>query len=254
MQSTRKELSWMKVKPTRAVGVIGGMGPQATIDFLDRVVRATPVDREQDHLKIIVHNDPAIPNRHHSLAGQDSKAESHIVSIAKELERSGSDFLVMPSNTPHAYAPSIRNAVLIPLLDLIDLTCCEIESKVPADGTVGLLAAEGCLRARLYQSRLEAVGRKYCHLGSDDTCRLMEAVFAAKTNRANDLDRSTMAELAFKLVEKGAHTIVAACSEIPLLLDFEQLSVPSIDTTQLLAEATVEWATNKNSLSLRQNP
>lgn len=226
----------------KTVGVIGGMGPQATVDFFSKVIAATPVDKEQDHLKILIHNDPGVPNRHDSIAGRGPSAAPAIVNAAQSLERAGADFLVMPSHTPHAYAGAIRADVSIPFVSMVDRTAAAVEESFAPGMTVGLLSAEGCLAAGLYQAAFARNGRAFHHLEGDDLDRFMRCVFSVKANVSIVEARPAMIDLAEKLAVRGADVIVAACTEVPLLLDDGWCALPLLDPTDLLARETVRVA------------
>ena len=222
----------------RTVGVLGGMGPQATVDFLDKVIAVTPVEVEQDHLRMLVHFDPTIPNRHRSIAGAGPSAERPLANLAAGLEAAGADFLVMPSHTPHAYSEAIRSRISIPFVSMVELTCEEI-ARAHTGAVIGLLAAEGCLAAGFYQSALSKRGIGYIHLDAKGLGRFMRAVFDVKTNRRVDAAAAELRDLAQELIGSGADLLVAACTEVPLLLDAESIRTPLVDPTHLLAKETV---------------
>ena len=100
----------------RVVGIIGGMGPEATVDLMRRVIAKTPASDDQDHVHLIVENNPKIPSRiAHLIDGTGADPTPELTRIALNLQRAGADALAMPCNTAHAYAHSIRRAVSIPL-------------------------------------------------------------------------------------------------------------------------------------------
>src|SRR5271163_5103637 len=124
----------------RAVGIIGGMGPEATVDLMRRVIAKTPARDDQDHIHLIVESNPKIPSRiAHLIEGSGPDPTPELIRIAVNLQRAGADALAIPCNTAHAYADSIRRAVSIPLLDMVSLTV----EKIAASGRtrVGLLAS-----------------------------------------------------------------------------------------------------------------
>jgi aspartate racemase len=107
----------------RVVGIIGGMGPEATVDLMRRVVAKTPAQDDVDHIHLIVESNPKIPSRiAHLVDGKGADPTPELIRIAANLQRAGADALAIPCNTAHAYADSIRRAVSIPLLDMVSLT------------------------------------------------------------------------------------------------------------------------------------
>ena len=145
-------------KPThRVVGIIGGMGPEATVDLMRRVIAKTPVRDDQDHIHLIVESNPKIPSRiAHLIDGTGPDPTPDLIRIAANLERAGADALAIPCNTAHAYADSIRRAVTIPLLDMVSLTVDEIAAS--GRTRVGLLASTAVHNTALYARAFSARG------------------------------------------------------------------------------------------------
>lgn len=220
------------------MGVLGGMGPEATVDFMATVIALTPVDKDQDHIHMIVDNDPTIPARQDAILHGGPDPGPAMALMAKRLENAGADFLVMPCNTAHAFSSYVTGAVDIPLLSIIDVTVAACK----AHATVGLMATEGCLRSSLYQEALAAAGID-CVLQTDtELAEFMRLTFLIKSGDRSDEISAAMRALAVALTNRGAIAIVAGCTEIPLVLDERMLHVPLISSTDLLAKATVERA------------
>jgi len=230
----------MADQPTAIVGVLGGMGPDATVDFMSTVISLTEADKDQDHVHMIVDHNPHVPDRQAALLGDGCAVSDALVVMAKRLEAAGADFLVMPCNTAQAFAQKAAAAVEIPFLDIVEETVGAIESGI---NRVGLLATTACLRAGMYQPALKASGRS-CVLPTDaEQDRLMQLVFLVKSADQGDVVCQEMLDLAHGLVKRGAQAVVAGCTEIPLVLRQEALEVALISSTQVLAARTVELAT-----------
>ncbi|MEM7800896.1 MAG: amino acid racemase, partial [Chloroflexota bacterium] len=137
----------------KVVGVIGGLGPKATLDFYSKVLDKTVANQDQDHLQVIINSNPKIPNRHTSIAGTGPSCIPSLIESARSLERAGADFLVMVCNTAHAYEDVIVSATSIPFISIISESVKACLAKKPGLSKVGLLAADGCLDADLYQEK-----------------------------------------------------------------------------------------------------
>src|SRR4051812_27943024 len=124
--------------PGQIVGVLGGMGPAATVDFLRRVVAATPATRDQDHLRLLVDSNPAVPDRTAALLGAGPDPTPVLVAMARGLEAQGADLLVMPCNTASAFADGVQRAVTVPLLRWPDVVAEELLARRPG-AVVGIL-------------------------------------------------------------------------------------------------------------------
>ena len=116
---------------SKTIGVIGGMGPAATLDFFGKILEATHAERDQDHLRVLIDNNPRVPDRNAAIAGRGPSPGPQLAESARGLERAGADFLVIACNTAHAFQPDIEAAISIPLLSMIDATTDAAMSQHP---------------------------------------------------------------------------------------------------------------------------
>ena len=223
---------------TRTVGVIGGMGPDATVDFMSKVLRATPAQKDQDHLRMLVDSNPHVPNRQEALLRGGEDPGPALAAMARGLEEAGAEFLVMPCNTAHAFQNAIVAAVGIPLLSIIDVS---VEACGDAS-VVGLLATDGCLESGVFQNALAKREIGCVSLDDAELRQLMRLVTRIKAGDQGVDVAAGMLALAEALVNRGADAIIAGCTEIPLVLNREMLNVPLVSSTDALAEATVATA------------
>jgi aspartate racemase len=220
------------------VGVIGGMGPDATVDFMAKVIGLTPAAKDQDHVRMIVDHNPRLPNRKLAIIGNGEDPGPILAAMASGLEKAGAEVLVMPCNTAHAFAGPISEAVSISLVSIIDVTVAACEDY----GVVGILATDSCLRCNLYQDALAAKGIDAVQPDSEQLAEFMRLITLIK---AGDRSESVVGELrhiAESQVASGAQAIVAGCTEVPLVLSDSMLDVPLISSTDELAKATVRIA------------
>lgn len=216
----------------KTVGVLGGMGPEATIDFMSRVLAHTDAVADQDHLHLIVDQNPGVPSRQDALLGDGEDPGAAMAEMAQRLEAAGADFLVIPCNTAHAWQQVVQDTVEIPLLSIVDATMAACEGYSP----IGLLATDGCLKAGVYDANNALLPN------DKDQFRVMEMINAVKGSGPSDELSSQMRQVAMTLVDRGAQAIVAACTEIPLILGDGDLPVPVVESTEELALATVRLA------------
>jgi aspartate racemase len=229
----------------RLVGVIGGMGPDATIDFMSKVVEFTPAESDQDHVRLLVDQNPRTPSRQMALNHEGESPGPVLAQAAARLQQGGAEFLVMPCNTAHAWRDDIVAAVTIPFVSIIDESVGQAIDS--ADGPIGLLTTPGCFTAGLYQQAIARAGRELVaqtEAELAETMRLIDRIKAG--DRSGDVEDG-LRNLAKQLVERGASTIVAACTELPLVLNQSMVSVPLIGSTDALARKTV-------ALALAQEP
>ncbi len=230
----------------KIIGVIGGLGPAATLDFCERVLRNTPAQSEQDHIHCLVDNNPKVPNRNNAIAGEGPSPAPYFTESAKRLAQAGADFIVMPCNTAHAFSAAITDAVSTPFVSIIDETCTQLQQHQV--NSVGLLAADGCLQAGLYQAKLAQLGFTVQLLSDVQQAQFMQTIYAIKTKGVNQVAKQQMQTYAQQLIDQGAQLMVAGCTEVPLVLQADDLSVPLLETTEILAQQCVRYA--KGELSL----
>lgn len=224
------------------VGVIGGMGPAATVDFMAKVIALTPADDDVDHIRMIVDNNPLLASRQAALLGNGESPGPEMAEMALGLQTSGADFLVMPCNTAHAFQACIEAAVAIPFISIIDVTvlACRDYSKP------GLMATTGCLNTRLYQDAFAAVGKDLVLSTDEEQVELTRLIAAIKVGDLGPSIAEGMSALAAAQIARGADVIVAGCTEIPLVLPVGSVAVPLVSSTDVLAEATVATASTSS--------
>ena len=226
----------------KIVGVLGGMGPEAAVDFMAKVIAATPASKDQDHIRTLVDHNPSVPNRQAAILADGEDPGPALAEMAARLEAAGAEFLVIPCNTAYVFEDSIKVAVKIPLVSIIEVTIAEIGHRVPGAKKIGILATDGCLAAGVYQDALEARGLTPLVPESDEMVRLMNLIHNIKGGDSDAASTAGMREIAAALCGRGAEALIAGCTEIPLVLDQSMLGVPLIASTDALAEYTVALA------------
>jgi aspartate racemase len=231
--------------PQKTAGVLGGMGPEATVDFMARVIALTEASRDQDHVRMLVDHNPHVPNRQEAILDGGEDPGPVLADMAADLEASGADFLVIPCNTAYAFEDAILAATHIPLISIVGVSIAAAQERAPGVNRIGLLVTDGCLQSGIYQSGLEAAGLEAELPTVEELGELMTLIRSIKGGKRTEDTARGMAALADALVSRGAGAIIAACTEIPLVLDQDAVSVPLISSTDALAEITVKLATGE---------
>jgi aspartate racemase len=230
------------------VGVMGGLGPLATHDFLGKVLAATAARSDQEHLHLVIDCDPKVPDRNAAIAGRGPSAGPALAAMARRLEAAGAGFLVMPCNTASFYEPEIRAAAAVPFVGIVVETCGHVHERFPAARRVGVLAAGGCRQARLYETALGRLGLEPVTVDDARQARFMELLYAIKGGDTGPAVSAAMAALGEGLIAAGAEVVIAGCTEVPLVLGDGDLPRPLIDSTAVLAAATVAYAKGRRPL------
>lgn len=221
----------------RVVGIIGGMGPEATVDLMRRVIEKTPANDDQDHVHLIVESNPKIPSRiAHLIEGTGDDPTPELIRIAGNLQRAGAHALAIPCNTAHAYAHSIRRAVSIPLLDMIDLTVDRIAHSRRV-ARVGLLASSAVIATELYAKAFANYGIATDHPKQQD--EVMGLIRAVKRGETGAPVRAALAGVAQSLAQ-STDILLIGCSELSVISS--SIQAPFVDSLDVQAEAIVKFA------------
>jgi aspartate racemase len=225
----------------RVLGVLGGMGPLASAQFMVRLTLLTPAIRDQDHIPAVLWSDPRVPDRTATLASGADPLPWLLRGMAG-LKRAGCDAIAIPCNTAHGWYNAMRDAVDIPILHIVDATAAELRRVCVHGGTIGIMGTQATLRMRLYQDRLGALGWDCIVPGQDEMDRLVSpAIALVKANRVAEA-YLPLAEVVCSLAARGAVAVVLGCTEIPLgIQSGPPPGVPLVDTIDALARAAIAW-------------
>jgi aspartate racemase len=225
---------------TKTVGVIGGLGPAATLDFFERILKRTKAVRDQNHLRLIIDNNTKIPDRNAASAGKGALPGPAIAATAKRLQEAGAEFIVMACNTAHEHEAAIKAAISVPFINMIDETVKVVAELRPVKA--GVLAGDACLAAQLYQKALKSAGIEPVLLGAESQKTMMELIYRIKAGDTGETVRRSMATLARKLEAQGAEVVIAGCTEVPIVMTADDIDGELISSTDVLVERTIEFA------------
>lgn len=228
---------------TRILGVLGGMGPLASAQFMLRLTLLTPADRDQDHIPAVLWSDPRVPDRSAArLAGGADPLPALLRGI-RGLEAAGCGAIVIPCNTAHGWFDAMQAATRLPILHIVDAAAAELARLGVPGGKVGVMGTAGTLAMRLYQERLEARGYACLVPEPGEMERLVSpAIALVKANRVAEA-YAPLAEAARTLAARGAQAVVLGCTEIPLGIQAgPALPFPVADTIDALARVAIAWA------------
>lgn len=228
--------------PEKIIGILGGMGPEATIDLFYKIIKSTPAGKDQEHLRIIIDNNPKIPDRTAAILGKGEDPLPALQETARNLEKAGADFIIIPCNTAHYFLPLIQESVKIPILNIIEETAKETRKRIPQIQKVGLLASIGIYESEIYHQQFKKFNIEVISPEEKDKEEVMKAIYAVKAGNLSEGIKRSILKIAQKLIDKGAEVIIAGCTEIPLILKEGDVSVLLIDPTQVLAKAAVQKA------------
>ena len=229
-------------RPPRVIGVLGGMGPLATADFYVKLTRLCPAKRDQDHPRVIIDSNAGIPDRTEAVLGRGPDPRPALAETAGNLERAGAELIAIPCNSAHAFLGAIREAVSVPVLDIMAEVARAAAALAPPPTTVGVLATDGTLKMRLYQAALAARSIGAAEPTRDEQAALMDAIHEVKAGVLGPGVRAAVRGIAEGLVRRGAGALVLGCTELPLVLGPRDARVAVLDGTEILARAALREA------------
>ncbi len=232
----------------KTIGVIGGMGSKATIDFLNKVISLTPAKKDQEHLNMIVYMNPQIPDRTEAILKNEESPAKALVESAKLLKDAGVHFIVIPCVTAHFWLEEIKNSINIPILNLIEIALKKIKKQAKNYKKIGILTTNGVIQSRLFENAFETEG--YEILVPEEriqTDYVMKGIYDIKMGKEPASVKSLFLHACKHLIEKKAQIIIAACTEIPLSITDTDTQVSLIDVNEVLAEETVRFASYNQS-------
>lgn len=226
---------------TSLAGVVGGSGPLATACFLETVVRLTDADQDQDHVDLIALQHATTPDRTAHVLGRCAQDPGPVMADdARRLERWGAELVVVPCNTAHHYLAQIAGAVGVPVVSIVAETVAAAQQRRPGLRTVGVLATEGTIAARVYQDALAGAGLAAVVPGPDLQAVVSDIVYGG-VKAGQPVDPGALGHVVEALVVQGAELVVLGCTELSVvalacgLLDDARV----VDSLDALARTTI---------------
>jgi aspartate racemase len=229
----------------KIIGILGGMGPEATADLYLRIIKATPAKRDQDHPRVIIYSNSKVPDRTPAILGTGPSSLPELIRAGKRLEEAGADFIIIPCNTAHFFIEQLQKELRIPILNMIKLSAEQAKKNYPHLKKAGLLASDGTLKSGLYRNVFGEVGIDIIEPTPEKQVEVMKAIYQC-IKAGNLIDGGLLLrDVANELVSSGAEFIICGCTEVSLVLRVGELPVPILDPLQILAENAVAVALPK---------
>ena len=240
----------------KVAGVLGGLGPEATVDFMSKVIARTiaintannKTVQDQDHIRMLIDHNPTVPNRHDAIRGEGEDVGAHLADMARRLENAKADFVVMVCNTAHAFQADIEKAINIPFISIIDEVIAEVENTQSKDTKIGVMATQGCLEAELYQKSLNAAGYESVIWNDGELADFMDIMYKIKSGDTGEQVQQETLASAQVLIDKGAGVLIAGCTEIPLVLHQDALTVPLLSSTDIMVDRVIDYSLGNREL------
>lgn len=228
---------------SRILGVLGGMGPLASAQFMLRLTLLTPAERDQEHIPAVLWSDPRVPDRTAARLGGGDDPLPALLRGIRGLEAAGCGAIAIPCNTAHGWHAAMQAATDLPILHIVEATAAELVRLGVTQGPIGVMGTAATLEMRLYQQGLERRGWPCLMPDAAEMAeRVTPGIALVKANRVAEA-YAPLAEVARSLVARGAKAVVLGCTEIPLgIAAGPALPFPVADSIDALARAAIAWA------------
>jgi aspartate racemase len=231
----------------KIIGIIGGMGPQATIDLFQKIVNLTPIKKEQEHLRIIIDNNPEIPDRTKAIFKKGKNPLPYFIKSARKLKEVGVDFIIIPCNTAHYFYNDLQKEIKIPVINMIEEVVNEIKRKFKyLPKKIGLLATSGTIKSRIYHKYFKKVGIKVITPDKFLQRKVMNLIYGKcgikRSKMISKVVKDSFKKIIKVLIQKGVKAIIIGCTDISIVINPDEFSIPVIDSNLVLAKAAVKKA------------
>lgn len=233
------------------LGIVGGIGPAATVDFMAKLIRHTDARRDQDHMRMLVDHNPGIPDRTAHLTGAGADPTPALLHACQRLQAGGASAIAMPCNTAHAFLPRFRDRLSVPVVDMLAATVAHIAGTRPDCRRVGLLATSGTIASRVYHDAARDAPFDLMTPDAAHQDHVMKAIYGSDGVKAGHTTGPCAVHLhaaAVHLAARGAQVLILGCTELPLILGQQQgydaggCRVDLVDPTLILALRCIELA------------
>lgn len=220
----------------KTVGIIGGMGPEATADLFQKIIVSTNAKHDYEHIHILIDNNTDIPDRTEAILNGGKSPLPQMLASADRLVCQGADFLAIGCNTAHYFYDDLSSRISVPILNMVEITMKKIlEERIH---TVGILGTFATLKTGLYD-RLSKYGIKIIKPDETDETLIMNMIYDGIKGGRGDYDTSAVKRCLDKMVHNGVEKFILACTELPLAFRNYHLEYPVIDPTTELAKAVI---------------
>lgn len=224
----------------KRLGILGGMGPAASAEYVTRLIQQTPAGCDQEHIPFVLWNDPTVPDRSTSLINKDDKPWEKLKAGVQGLKAAGCDHIVIPCNTAHFWYDRL-NQLGVPITHIVDSVAAELRALKIYSGTIGIIGTKATMSLGLYQSYLGKMGWSCITPSTPEMVNLVQP--AIDLVKAGNLDAAhdMLLKVIDHLIPWGVDAVVLGCTEIPLAVrETHYKNVPLINSIDSLVKSAIK--------------
>lgn len=221
----------------KKLGVIGGLGPMATAYFLQLVVQMTEAETDQEHIEILLHSKPQIPDRTRFILGQSREDPlPQMAEIGSDLAGQGAQLIAIPCITAHFFQKRLEEEIGVPIVDTIQETALTL--KAAGVARAGVMATDGTLQSGLFQRAFEEHGIMPVLPDQTGQQTVMDIIYG-NVKAGKPVDLPAFRRVAEGLFNEGAQAVLLACTELSLVKRDFDLGDGFLDVMEVLARKAV---------------
>lgn len=228
----------------KKLGIVGGMGTAAAAYLFQRLVNLTPAQKDQEHIETILHNNPHVPDRTEFLVNEKESPLPEIKRSINLLNSAGVDYIIIACMTAHYFIKTLQDYSITPIIDAIHQTAKYIADTYPQINKLGILATSGTISTNLFQNALKDLKLEAVLLNEQDQKKLcMDPIYAdwgIKAGFTKGRPKEKLIEGANTLIKQGAQAIIIGCTELPIVLKSNDISVPLIDPIDIVVSSAIK--------------
>lgn len=230
----------------KTLGILGGVGPETTSVVYHSIIDLFKKEKEDKYPSILIYNlpFPFVIEKEAIIEGRNSqKMIPYLIEGAKILEKAGADFIILPCNTLHKYTKEICEAVKIPFLSILEETAARLEKM--NINNIGVLATETTVKDGVYNDILKKNGINFLYPTRLEQNNINKIIVGLLNGKKNKPQEKEIKMICSSLEKRGAKAILLACTDLQIITTNTNISLPIVDSTEILIKASVRELIDK---------
>ena len=233
----------------KKLGILGGMGPAASAEFVNRLIAQTSASCDQEHIPFVLWSDPRVPDRSTSLRNRDDLPLSWLLDGIRGLKSAGCNCIVIPCNTAHFWFDEMKKHASwnSKIIHIVDSVVDALQDVNVTNSTIGIIGTQATIELGLYQYKLNKLGWNCITPTKEEMDTLVQpAINLIKANN-NEAAQPLIMTVVNRLIDSGAKAVVLGCTELPLAVkQTEEKGIPLINSIDsLVKSALIEYNKGK---------
>lgn len=228
----------------KQIGILGGMGPEATSELFRMIIKNTKAQNDQDHVPVLIVNNPKIPDRSAYIHGKGPSPVDMLIEGAMKLEKMGADFILIPCNTAHLFLKQIKKNINIPVIDMIKEAALYVLHKYPEIKRYGLLSTSGTYETGIYKNTFADIDLRIIDPDIDYQQQNMTAIYGKQGIKAGFKTEplKILLQSVENLEKNEVGAIICGCTETAIVVKQSHIEIPLINPLQILAVRSIQLA------------